>query len=94
MWEVENVSAGGFGAAAPQARSDWLKVGVLVAVKPEGAASWMVGTVRRVSRMSTQAIRVGVQTLSRSPALCEFRQRNAETAQGVLLPPAGSSSPA
>ena len=51
-WTVDNVSAGGFGALALQAKSDWLKVGALVAAQPDGAANWLVGTVRRVSRIS------------------------------------------
>jgi hypothetical protein len=86
IWAVENVSAGGFGALAPQAKSDWLKVGALVAAWPDGAPGWMVGTVRRVSKLSPQAIRVGVQTLSRAPALSQFALRDARAAQGVLLP--------
>jgi hypothetical protein len=85
-WTVENASAGGFGAIAPQAKSDWLKVGALVAAQPEGAANWLVGAVRRVSKVSNQEIRVGVQTLSRAPALSRFARRSAGEAQGVLLP--------
>jgi len=87
IWTVENISAGGFGALAPQAKSDWLKVGALVAAWPEGAPGWMVGTVRRVSKLSPQAIRVGVQTLSRTPAVSQFALRNTG-APGVLLPAA------
>jgi hypothetical protein len=84
-WVVENVSAGGFGALVSQAKSDRLKVGALVAAKPEGAPGWMVGAVRRVSKISPQETRVGVETLSRTPAVSEFALRNAQT-QGVLLP--------
>ncbi len=85
-WVVENVSAGGFGALAPQAKSDWLKVGALVAAQPDGAANWQVGRVRRVSKVSTQEVRVGVETLSRAPAVSQFALRNATQAPGVLLP--------
>jgi hypothetical protein len=90
-WVVENVSAGGFGALAPQAKSDWLKVGALVAAWPDGAPGWMVGTVRRVSKISPQEIRVGVETLSRTPAVSHFALRNTGELQGVLLP-AGTAS--
>jgi hypothetical protein len=85
-WEVENVSAGGFGARALQAKSDWLKVGALLAAQPEGAG-WMVATVRRVSKVSPQELRIGVETLSRAPKLSDFTMRNAGPAQGVILPP-------
>jgi hypothetical protein len=85
-WRVENVSAGGFGALAPQGKGDWLKVGALVAAQPDGAANWLVGTVRRVSKVSPQETRVGVETLSRAPALSQFALPNAGQADGVLLP--------
>ena len=95
-WTVENVSAGGFGALAPQAKSEWLKVGALVAAQPDGAANWLVGTVRRVSKVSNQEIRVGVETLSRTPSLSQFALRNSSQAEGVLLPGAapGATDPA
>ena len=93
-WTVENVSAGGFGALAQQAKSEWLKVGALVAAQPDGTGNWMVGTVRRVSKVSSQEVRVGVETLSRSPSLSQFALRNATHAQGVLLPSPGSGEPA
>jgi hypothetical protein len=90
-WTVDNVSAGGFGALAPQAKSDWLRVGALVAAQPDGGSHWLVGTVRRVSKVSNQEIRVGVQTLSHAPALSRFARTSGE-AQGVLLPPPGAAS--
>lgn len=87
-WVAENVSAGGFGALAPQPKGDWLKIGALVAAWPEGASGWMVGTVRRVNKISPQEIRVGVETLSRTPGVSRFALPGAGEAQGVLLPAA------
>ena len=86
-WTVDNVSAGGFGALAPQAKSEWLKVGALLAALPDGSNNWLVGTVRRVSKVSKDEIRVGVETLSRAPAVSQFAVRGAQQAAGVLLPP-------
>jgi len=92
-WTAENVSAGGFGALAPLGKSDWIKVGALVAAWPDGAPGWMVGTVRRVSKVSAQEIRIGVETLSRSPAITHFALPGNGALQGVLLPaPSGESS--
>jgi len=91
-WVVENVSAGGFGALAPQAKSDWLRVGMLVAAQPDGGSHWLVGTVRRVNKLSSTEIRVGVQTLSHAPALSRFALKNANEAAGVLLPLPGASN--
>lgn len=86
-WTVDNVSAGGFGALALQAKSDWLKVGALVAAQPDGSANWLVGTVRRVSKVSKEEVRVGVETLSRAPAVSQFAVPGTQQqSSGVLLP--------
>jgi hypothetical protein len=94
-WIVENVSAGGFGAVVPQAKSDWLKIGALLAMQPDGGNNWVVGMVRRVTKVSSQEARVGIQTLSRSPQLAQFGLRGAarrEPEPGVLLPASGLGS--
>src|SRR5205814_9771698 len=72
-WVVENVSAGGFGAVVPQAKGDWLKVGTLLAMQPDGGTNWVVGVIRRVNRTSPQEARVGIETLSSSPKVAKFR---------------------
>ena len=91
-WAVDNVSASGFGALAPQAKSEWVKVGALVAAQPEGGANWLVGMVRRVSRVSKDELRVGVETLSRTPAPSRFALPSLQQVQGVLLPPVAPSA--
>ncbi len=87
-WIVENVSAGGFGAVISQVKGDWLRVGALVAMQPEGGSNWVVGLVRRVNKTAGQQARVGIQTLSRSPSVSQFAisgSRGAAGEQGVLL---------
>jgi hypothetical protein len=83
-WTVENVSASGFGAVAKQVKSDWLKVGALLAMQPDGGANWVVGAVRRVTRLSKDEVRIGIETLSRTPALSRF-SGGKEEEPGVLL---------
>jgi len=85
-WIVDNVSAGGIGAVVPQVKGDWLRVGTLLAMQPDGGANWVVGMVRRLSRTSTQEARVGIQTLSRAPALAKFSMHGLGEHVGVLLP--------
>jgi len=85
-WIVDNVSAGGIGALVPQVKGDWLRVGALLAMQPDGGANWVVGMVRRLSRTGTQEARVGIQTLSRAPALAKFSLRGTGEHTGVLLP--------
>lgn len=95
-WIVENVSAGGFGAVVPQAKGDWLKIGALLAMQPDGGNNWVVGMVRRVSKISIHEARVGIQMLSRAPELAHFALRGARPDQaqapGVLLPAPGLGS--
>lgn len=87
-WIVENVSAGGFGAVVSQAKGDWLKIGALLAMQPDGGNNWVVGMVRRVSKISNQEARVGIQTLSRAPELARFAIHGAEEV-GLILPAPG-----
>lgn len=66
-WLVENVSQGGIGAHVALAGKDWLKLGVLVGMRPEGGDNWLVGVVRRFSRLSESTSSVGIETLSKTP---------------------------
>jgi len=86
-WIVENVSSGGFGAVVPQLKGDWLRVGALVALQPEGGSNWVLGVVRRVNKVTGQQARVGIETLSKTPVLSRFAVSGARSAteQGVLL---------
>ena len=86
-WIVENVSAGGFGAVVPQAKGDWLKIGTLLAMQPDGGNNWLVGIIRRVSRSASEA-RIGIQTLSRAPELAKFTLHGREEV-AILLPAPG-----
>ena len=86
-WIVENVSAGGFGAVVPQVKGDWLRVGALLALQPEGGSNWVLGVVRRVNKTAAQQARVGIETLSKTPVLSKFAVSGVASAseQGVLL---------
>ncbi len=86
-WIVENVSAGGFGAVVPQLKGDWLRVGVLLALQPEGGSNWVLGLIRRVNKLDGQQARVGIETLSKTPSLSRFAVAGVAsvTEQGVLL---------
>jgi hypothetical protein len=91
-WVVENVSAGGFGAAVPQVKGDWLKVNALIAMQPEGGTNWVVGMVRRVNRTTGQEARVGIQTLSKAPQSADLEIGGAGRVPGILLPSGDAGS--
>lgn len=83
-WIVENVSTGGFGAVVQQLKGDWLKVGALIAMQPEGGNNWVAGIVRRVNKVGTAQARVGIQSLSKSPMVAQF-WTGVATEAGVIL---------
>lgn len=67
-WVVEDVSQGGIGAQVSLVGKEWLRVGSLVAMQPEGGSNWLLGVVRRFSRESEAIGVVGIETLSKNPA--------------------------
>lgn len=95
-WIVENVSAGGFGAAIPQIKGEWLKIGALVGLQPEGGDNWLIGVIRRLNRESGQQGNVGVQTLARHGRVLELLPDGgalgSDTVIGVFLDPAARGS--
>jgi hypothetical protein len=91
-WIVENVSVGGFGALVPEVRGDWLRIGCLLAMQPEGGDNWLIGVVRRLSRPSMQKAAVGIQTLARSAVPVTLRlhignRTSLDVETGILLNP-------
>ncbi len=99
-WIIENVSAGGFGASVPQIKGEWLKLGVLVALQPEGGKNWVVGVIRRFNRETPQQGAVGIQTLGRTVLAVTVRVQGAQAGTGqdgviaILLNPADSTAEA
>lgn len=65
-WVAENVSLNGIGANVSLIGKEWLKVGVLVGMQPEGGGNWLVGVVRRLARESESLANVGLETLSKA----------------------------
>jgi hypothetical protein len=90
-WVVENVSLGGFGAAISNVGGDWLKVGALISLQPEGGENWVLGVVRRLSKENENQASVGIQTLARQAVSVELHPRSSVYAAaggvpGIRLP--------
>ncbi|MDR2614823.1 MAG: hypothetical protein LBC91_05835 [Candidatus Accumulibacter sp.] len=73
-WVVDNVSLGGFHADA-KAVGDWLTVGSLLCLQPEGGDNWVLGVVRRRSVSTEARAAIGIQTLARNARSVELRAR-------------------
>lgn len=87
-WVVDNVSRGGFGALVNDIPADWLRVGALVAIQPEGGDNWLLGIVRRYHRATESDARVGIETLARQACSVELRVRGASSYAAVSGTPA------
>jgi hypothetical protein len=83
-WIVENVSAGGFGAGIPEIKGDWLKIGCLLGLQPEGGDNWVLGVIRRLQRDPAQKGSVGIQTIAKSAQLVRLSAGAVEET-GVML---------
>ncbi len=90
-WIVDNVSTGGFGAVVPEIKGDWLKIGCLLAMQPEGGNNWLIGVIRRFSRESQQQGTVGIQTLAKSAQVIPIRIATVSDT-GILLDPLSQST--
>jgi len=77
IWQVEDVSFGGFGAEVDNARNDWPRLGALLCLQPDGGQNWVLAVVRRYSRRSDTLARVGIQSLARQATSIELYPHNA-----------------
>ncbi len=78
-WVVENVSLGGFHAETG-AVGEYLKIGTLLCIQPEGGDNWVLGMVRRFNMTPEASANIGIQTLARKARSIELRPR----ASGLL----------
>lgn len=85
-WVVDNVSRGGFGAVVNDMPADWLRVGALLTLQPEGGDNWLLGIVRRYFRESDNEARVGIETLARQAFSVELNVRGAASLAAGGIP--------
>lgn len=87
-WVVENVSRGGFGAVLNNIPGEWLKVGALITMQPEGGATWQLGIVRRYHRRSDSEAQIGIEILALQGTPVELKTRTMSTYATVAGIPA------
>ena len=74
-WVVENVSLSGFGAGIEEQNADWVKIGALLCMQPEGGENWVLGVVRRYNKASDTQASVGIKALSKRAKSVELWPR-------------------
>lgn len=92
-WIVEDVSAGGFGAGIPEIRGEWLKVGCLLGLQPEGGDTWVLGVIRRLQREIPLKGLVGIKIIARSAELVQLSLSGAGGGETGILISDGDESP-
>ncbi len=72
-WVADDVSAGGYGVIVPAGKGDWLRVGIVVAVRSETDVSWHLGVIRRVKADAYTQRHIGIQLISKTPIAVYLR---------------------
>lgn len=63
-WEVKDVSQTGFRLLAPMSVANMVTLGTLAAIRPHGQATWALGIVRRMKRMTADRAEIGLQLIA------------------------------
>ncbi len=84
-WIVENVSLGGFCAGA-ESIGEWMKIGTLLCIQPEGGDNWVLGMVRRYSVTPDARASIGLQTLSKSAQSIDLHPRTSGFSAADAIP--------
>ena len=63
-WEVKDISQTGFRLLAPMSVANTVTLGSLAAIRPQGQASWALGIVRRMKRMTADRAEIGLQVIA------------------------------
>ena len=85
-WEVKDVSQTGFRLIAPMSAASMVTLGSMAAIRPEGQATWTLGIVRRMKRMTADRAEIGLQVIANTLVgvdLVEPRKGGAEGTYSV-----------
>lgn len=82
-WVVDNVSRGGFGAVLDNIPAEWMCVGALLALQPEGGENWLLGIIRRYHRINDNEAQVGIEALARQAISVDLKPRTASSYAAV-----------
>lgn len=84
-WVMENESEKGYGATLDEVANDWIRLGKLVALKPEHGSHWRIGVIRRMNKLATSQHFVGIEILSDTPVMVMLKPRQGKANSGYLI---------
>ena len=72
QWPLHDRSDTGMGIMLRGEDSEWVKVGKLLALRVDPSQPWIMGVVRRITRLKDDMRKIGVQTLDAAPSVCQL----------------------
>jgi len=69
MWQVRDRSVAGLRIAASGGIGQSLALGALVAVKQSDLSDWVLGVVRRMSKVSTDEVEAGMSIIAETASM-------------------------
>lgn len=73
-WTLEDVSTSGFHTRLPQRGNENVRIGQLLAMRPEGMANWSVAVIRRLLRDDNNHLHAGAEIISHEVASVSLLQ--------------------
>lgn len=73
-WPMHDRSESGLGIVLRGEDSEWIKVGKLLAIRLDPAQPWLVGVIRRITRLKDDERKIGVQLIDAAPELIRLEQ--------------------
>jgi hypothetical protein len=81
-WEVKDISQTGFRLLAPMSVANTVTLGSLAAIRPQGQASWALGIVRRMKRMTADRAEIGLQVIANTLAGVDLVEQRKSAVDG------------
>jgi cyclic-di-GMP-binding protein len=72
QWPMQDRSDTGVGIMLKSEDSEWVKVGKLLSLRLDPGDSWLIGVVRRITRLDGDGRKIGIQTLDTTPTLAQL----------------------
>jgi hypothetical protein len=64
-WTIVDASMNGLGAMIPRSGSAWVKVGALIAIRPQNVPAWWVSVIRRLHTDQQNVVHAGLEVLGK-----------------------------
>lgn len=91
QWPMHDRSDTGLGILLKTEDSEWVRVGKLIALRVDPAQGWIVGVIRRITRLREDQRRIGVRTLNAAPMTVQLEQHEASPTLSYAVDDTGYS---